>query len=311
MKKNDVFDFLVGCSVNLEFVYGTDGSNQEEKGVLDFFEILLSGTSANVATAIDFLKILDKKIKLLALTSESNDSITNNLDFLLKTSPVSFTEYKILDKVSIGVTSDNKISRPNVNGKRGNIDESKIEETAAKILKEFGKWRIATSTRREGVLLAEALLNDKPGHRILNPGKSLLEDKQKFISLLGKTDMLIMNEKEFDLCNGIAEVSDLHQYGPEIIIITKGEFGGLFSKRGEKLEKYQPFRGFPSEKSYQTGAGDWFTGGLVVRWDELDRTVYSITLEELRECIFFASKVAAKKITMLGGPNGPTRADIE
>jgi sugar/nucleoside kinase (ribokinase family) len=121
-----------------------------------------------------------------------------------------------------------------------------------------------------------------------------------------------MNDAEYDACKTTG-VSDLHQYGPTLVIVTSDKHGGMFSKSDSKPERFEACTDYLSSlstKVHTVGAGDWFHAAFIVRCIELGKSICSLTIEEIHDCIKFAARVSGKKVTMQGAANGPSQSDL-
>jgi len=303
---------LVGFSANAEVIQVYDRMTTKQKGVLESFESDLCGTSANVARAIISL---GQSSKVLALTGVGDDLESHILRFALKKFPVPYSEFMVLNHSHISVLPLDGIPNTKIFGRKGSfmegeIMEEKIGETIALIDKEIGLWRIATGVRPEETPLVTELFNKHEGHRSLNPRRELVEDRPKFIETARNADLLIMNQEEFDYCDEVS-IDELHKLGPRLVIITRSKDGGAFSVKGSEPEKFKPCTDYlKNSEVVETGAGDWFHAAFIVRCIELGKSISTLSLEEVRECIAFAARVSGKKVTMPGAANGPNKEDL-
>jgi hypothetical protein len=299
---------LVGFSVNAEIVLSYDRMASKEKGNLETIAPYLCGTSANVARAIT---LLGQSSKVLALTGVSDDFESHVLHFALRQYLVPYSLFPILDSSHIAILPVDNIPNPQIFGKKGNIQLSKIKETVEKIENEKGQWRIATGVRPEEIELVKALFNGQIGYRSLNPRPELIANSIFFREILGRTDLLIMNHLEYDSCR-TTSLSELHKYGPKLVVVTQNENGGMFSKLGCKAEMFEPCNDYVSSTSeiYGPGAGDWFHAAFIVRCLELGKSIDNLTNEEIFDCVSFAARVSGKKVTMKGAANGPTKEEL-
>ncbi|MCU0858040.1 MAG: PfkB family carbohydrate kinase [Pontiellaceae bacterium] len=97
--------------------------------------------------------------------------------------------------------------------------------------------------------------------------------REKLIEVVGRCDMLTLNESEARLFTGARSLMDaariLLAMGPEFVLIKKGAGGSmLFSKNGIFLLHAFPLADFKDP----TGAGDTFAGGLMGALAELNAT---------------------------------------
>lgn len=305
---------VVGFSVNPELLFTYNRMTEKEKGDMDDPICEISGSSANVALAINTLTIGSGiKSRVLALTGPPNDRAS----ILLRTAQkdlIPYEEFPILEYGHISILPIDGLPNPRTFSRKGEVILSMIEKTIPKIEKEESVWRICTAIRPSEKALAKALFNNHDGYRVLNPRPELIKDKDSFYELLKFTDLLIMNQGEFNECE-VASLEQLHERGPTLVIVTQAEKGGLFSHKGEVPERFEPCHDYITCAHKQknlgsTGAGDWFSGAFVAWCKELEKSVYTITMEEIREGLSFSARVAGKKVTMKGGWNGPGKEDL-
>ena len=97
--------------------------------------------------------------------------------------------------------------------------------------------------------------------------------REKLVEVVGKCDMLTLNESEARLFTGehslMAAAEALLAMGPRFVLIKKGQSGSmLFSKNGIFLLHAFPLADFKDP----TGAGDTFAGGLMGALAEFGET---------------------------------------
>ncbi len=114
--------------------------------------------------------------------------------------------------------------------------------------------------------------------------------REKLVEVVGKCDMLTLNESEARLFTGAQSLMDaaeaLLAMGPEFVLIKKGAAGSmLFSKNGIFLLHAFPLADFKDP----TGAGDTFAGGLMGALAESDRT----DEKSIRRAMLYGSVTAA------------------
>jgi len=114
--------------------------------------------------------------------------------------------------------------------------------------------------------------------------------REKLVEVVGKCDMLTLNESEARLFTGahsLTEAADaLLAMGPEFVLIKKGAAGSmLFSKNGIFLLHAFPLADFKDP----TGAGDTFAGGLMGALAESGRT----DEKAIRRAMLYGSVTAA------------------
>ncbi len=298
---------LVGFSVNTELILTYDRMTEQEKGRLLKTVPDLCGTSANVARAI--MK-LGGKSRLLALTGVNEDFESHILRFSLKKYEVPFEEFRILDKSHFAILPLDNLPNQKIFGDKGNIVEEKLPDVLNIIEKQEGKWRICTGIRPAELPLAEALFNSCFGYRSLNPPLQLIQEKVSFLKILQKCDLLIMNDKEYEACR-VASMEELHDLGPRLVIVTENQYGGRFSLRGNKPERFDPCSEYLNgQKPHSVGSGDWFHSAFIARISELGHSIDSMDDLSLIDAISFATRVSGKKVTMPGAANGPSQHDL-
>ncbi len=304
MEKENV---LIGFSINPELYLKYDGQTDLEKAPLEYYKWRIGGTSYNVARAI---QKLGEESKLLALTG-INDPTTATLENLLQGSKIPYKNFPILSETHIGIIPDSGRTKSTTYGKKGEILETELEKTFLEIEKETGKWRIATGVRPAEVALVKCLFNKHLGNRSLNPRIELIKNKDVFYDLLLDTDLLIINMTEYESCQ-VTSPSDLHQYGPSLVVVTDSENGGMFSHHKWGAERFNACKNYLTKdtKLYCTGTGDWFHGSLISKCKTLGKPFGELSLIELRDFISFAAKVAGKKVTMQGASYGPSLSDL-
>jgi fructose-1-phosphate kinase PfkB-like protein len=308
----------IGFSINPEIIPEFDRMTQSEKAELYKIECSLGGTSANVAKAI--YNLSEIKPEVLALTSEDErDFNTNCLRFASEDYPIHLCEIPIMNKSNIAlIPIDGLTHSSSVWGFKGKINKEKIGAFLENIRQKKSTWKIATGVRPEEFLFAEALFSGD-GCKSLNPKENLIVEKDLFFSLLKRTDLLILNMREYELFtqthNEINSMGDMINLGPKMIIVTNGEKGGKFhikNKTGELREKFSSVTSYQKLESgvYATGTGDWFNGGFTSYCLNIGKTIDDIDGSEVQSAINFAAKVGGKKVTMLGASNGPSKLDL-
>jgi sugar/nucleoside kinase (ribokinase family) len=114
--------------------------------------------------------------------------------------------------------------------------------------------------------------------------------REKLVEVVGKCDMLTLNESEARLFTGEHSLMDAAQallaMGPDFVLIKKGAAGSmLFSKNGIFLLHAFPLADFKDP----TGAGDTFAGGLMGALAESGRT----DEKSIRRAMLYGSVTAA------------------
>lgn len=297
---------LVGFSVNAEIVQTFNRMTEAEKGELKSIKCDLCGTSANVARA---LNKLGQQSKVLALTGINNDFESHILRYALKDHAIPFEEFRILDHSHISVYPIDGLPTQKIFGSKGEIISSMIPSMITEIKDLESSWRIATGVRTPEIPFIESFFESNFGYRTLNPRVELIENKKVFFELLKKTDCLIVNHAEYDACK-VASVSEIHNLGPRIVIVTQNKYGGWFSVKGNEVERFDPCIDYINGKIFEVGSGDWFSGGFHTFCMEINKSIFELDLTETRDAILFGARVSGKKITMQGAANGPSKEDL-
>ena len=115
-------------------------------------------------------------------------------------------------------------------------------------------------------------------------------DKEDLSRVIGKCNMLTLNESEAELFTGervlTRAASSLLDLGPEYVLIKKGGNGSMLFTRDEVFLLHA----YPLDHVKDpTGAGDTFAGGLMGRLAESGRT----DKEAIREAMVYGSIVAS------------------
>ncbi len=310
---------IVGFSVNPELELAVEDTPGPKK-VLRKIDFCLSGSSGNVAMA---LKKMGSTPRLLGLTGPGfvvpgcHETLADHLLCeAVDQSEIRFMSIKALTQTNICVIpvigQDNGVSW----GKRNRIVHSDIPGALEDIYRVWdilkagevdveSTFSIVTGLRAVEVVFAKALLSKaRFGFRVLNAKDTLCRSRE-FKKVLPLVDLLVLNKREFDETG--KTLSELHNHGPRIIVVTHDKKGGMFSFRWACCQ-FKAIN-FPGGK-FETGAGDWFLGALVSELMRLQVSVSTVTKEEFQGAVDFAARVAGKKITMAGGGNGPTRAQL-
>lgn len=114
--------------------------------------------------------------------------------------------------------------------------------------------------------------------------------RDKLVEVVGRCDMLTLNESEARLFTGAHSLIDaaekLLAMGPKFVLIKKGASGSmLFSKEGIFLLHAFPLSDFKDP----TGAGDTFAGGLMGALAEMDQP----DEKSIRRAMLYGSVAAA------------------
>ena len=186
-----------------------------------------------------------------------------------------------------------------------------MQEIAHFLLRQLaGQLMLETAEHLKG----RALLSLDPNIRA-----SLIQDEQAYRALLqhliALTDILKLSYVDLAwlLPGASVEESLLHLsgLGPALVIITQGEKGVLARSASSQTVHVSTF---PVSVIDTVGAGDTFCAGVLARLADqaiLSRErVLSLTEQELREVISFASAAAALNCTREGA-NPPYRSEVE
>lgn len=298
---------VVGFSVNPELelvVRDTSGP----KKVLRSMSFCLSGASGNVAMA---LKKLGGHPHLLGLvTAGHQETLADKLlGEVIRQSKMPFTSIRVLAQTNVCVIPVIGQTNGVLWGKRNRIVHSAVPKALRDLARpKIGQhtFTIITSLRAVEIVFAKALLaRTQDGFRVLNANGIFCERKE-FKKILSLVDLLVLNQREFSETG--MNLSELHNCGPKIVVVTHDKEGGMFSFHFGHHSQFKPVD-FPGGK-FETGAGDWFLGALVSELIRLRKSVATVTPEQFQKVVDFAARVAGKKITMSGGGNGPTRSQL-
>ncbi|MEM4255002.1 MAG: PfkB family carbohydrate kinase [Candidatus Norongarragalinales archaeon] len=126
-----------------------------------------------------------------------------------------------------------------------------------------------------------------------------LTRKQKplLLEFLKKTDGYVLNEVEARILSGASNLikagKKLQEKGPEIVVVKKGEHGGLLFYNREVF----PFPAFPLENIVDpTGAGDAFAGGFLGWLDRQKKTSEAT----LRQACYYGTVMASFCVEAFG-----------
>jgi len=133
-----------------------------------------------------------------------------------------------------------------------------------------------------------------PGHLAVDWGLRALEP------ILRNTYAFLPSESEVErLLGSPAEAAELLDYGPEAVVVTRGERGCLLVTE-DGLEEFPAYR--PREIVDPIGAGDAFAAGFIVALLEG---------KGLKEACRFANYVAARSLERPGGRSVPRREELD
>lgn len=114
--------------------------------------------------------------------------------------------------------------------------------------------------------------------------------KEKLIDTMRHVDILMINDSEAreltEEYNLILAAKRIHEIGPKIVVIKKGEHGALLFNENDIFSA----PGFPLEKVFDpTGAGDSFAGGFMGWLAKTDDT----SIENLKRAMIYGSAIAS------------------
>ncbi len=256
---------IVGLSVNAEIVFSYDGTSNQPKNKLLSFKIHLSGTSGNVATALHQFGHETQLIGMVGIDGSAEDKLLESL----VQHEFDFRKLPVLDKSSIALLPIDNVNEPRIVGRRGAVIRNLIPQTIKELEAVSGTWKIATGTLPDEVELAIALLGNNKGYRSLNPNKLLCQSKLPLIAILKYADLLILSTDEYRNVKETLHLknpSDIHSYGPTLVIVTDEDRPGWYSLRGN-LGRFEP-KVF-TDKPFPVGAGDWFHSSFISKCEDL------------------------------------------
>ncbi len=312
MQPRNIITADVGFSVNTE-MQQKFGPATSEKGTLEEVKFGLAGTSANVARAIH---TLGHESKLFALTGREKNPEKHLLNFLLKKSKIPYVEFPILTSSDFTIipTDDLYISTKS-RCLKNEVIQKKVDKTIEEIHRmEGGTWRIGTGVRYQHIPLIKAFFNRHFGNRVLNPRPEIIQNSTPFKELLKCTDFLIVNSDEYKAFKETSP-AELHKLlykrGPTLIIVTESKHGGMFSLKGHPVERFEACTQYLEEGApiFENAAGDCFEGAFIAKLGDLNKSIATATIDDIRKAIHFATHVSGKKITT---PDAtcPTRQDL-
>jgi sugar/nucleoside kinase (ribokinase family) len=275
-------------------------------------ELFLSGSTVNVAECFKNMGLDCHPLILTAVDDEIlNNSDNQLLVSLLHQNQFTHTHFVVLDQPNKAtIEKYNNGSKPRLKSKKGTVKPDLVDDCVSKI-EEFStkvSWAVCTGLQLSEKDLGIALFKQAiPGKRFLVPKPELIKNTNAFSEVLKFTDIVQMNESEFELYESQSP-SELFKKGPRILIITKDKQGGeVYLKNGRHFS-YNPFI-LDKDISGTVGAGDWFTGGFVTYLEEVNSDAYA-DLSKIKKAADFAAQVSAKKLFYQGGSKGPLRSEI-
>ena len=283
-------------------------SKHEEKGALFEFDAHFGGGSANTANALSQFGL---DTRLMCLAGERRDFARAVFDFAASRVSFPVQTLEVLDKTSVAHYDDDR-SHPNrgVTGMRGQILPHKQEflrQELAKVQIHSSDFVVCNGLLEPEAPFAQILLERTTmGRRIVNPKITFCSSGALLGFLAGKTDLLILNDKEWKTCD--TTFGTVHDCGVRCIIVTEGKSGGTYSLDGSS-GRFEPLI-VDAPQYYTVGAGDWFVAGFLHHLLSLGKSLGTVTRSEFEACLQFAARVAGKKVTMFGVSNGPSLEEI-
>jgi len=145
----------------------------------------------------------------------------------------------------------------------------------------------------------KALLREARAKFVFGDTIEYLTKSQKpwLVEFLKKSDGFVLNETEARILGGEANLiragRKIQSLGPDIVVIKKGEHGGLLFYERDVF----PFPAFPIESVVDpTGAGDSFAGGFI-GWLDKSKQVNAKTL---REACYYGTVMASFCVEAFG-----------
>lgn len=307
-------DFLVGFAVNPELVARFDSSRQDTKLSLDALLVDLSGSSADVAIALSKLGYNPLLIGFTGYTRDVQDIL---LDAALAREQIPYRLIPLLEKTSCAVFPADAAKPTRVAGRRWPPIPELVpvaQRTLHDIITVPERAPSAIAVITGAKTYEEPFINTAFGTdtvHVLNPNVELASTPESFHRVLAQTHMLIMNDYEAKqyFRDKTWDCGMFHEHGVDLVIITEAERGGRCSLRG--MEWRFPAVKAPQKTIYTPGAGDWFLGGFLAKVAEKKQNILAMNKNDIDECIAFAARVAAAKITYPGAANGPARHELD
>lgn len=295
---------VIGCSLNSQIVGSFISSQHKEKLELKQCLLELSGSTANVALALNACECEVSPFGLVGPEGELGRELMILASKMSELPPPMLLE--VLDKTSLaflpielGVEGMAKLA-----GMKGRVDDKKVGAALAELESFLENHRdsfgVVTSLREQELPFGNTVLDRTlPGGRVLTVRDEFCHD-QHFLPILSKVNCLVLNEVEFRCAGSDAEV--LLNAGPRVVVLTKGKEGGECYVKGEARFAYEPH----VLTTYESpGTGDWFLGALVAYLVRRNETFLTVSHEVIRQAVNFASEVAGHKACYPGATNGP------
>lgn len=296
---------FVGFSVNPELVLRFSAELGFEKVPGKTHNMSFSGSSANISNALSLWGV--NTLLLGAVGVERSDA-DDYLEITLRKTAVLFQRIPVLTETSFAPVLANELVGNGLISYKGKVVESHIDLAIERITQTLNSdegFRVASGITEDQALLAKVLWGEYAGFRTFCPHRSLLQNKKVFFELCSFADLVIMNTSELD-SSGI-QISEIHQRGTRLVIITNGKKGGMFSLAGKSVEyAAQEAQGIV----FGTGAGDWFHAMIVCFFRDHNLNFATASLDDFKDAVNFASRVVARKVTYPGGAEGPARNDF-
>lgn len=296
---------FVGFSVNPELVLRLSAEEGFEKTIGSSYQIGFSGSSANIASALGLWGVNTTLLGLVGINRSHADEF---LDIGLQNSAVPFQRIPILTETSFATVLANEQAGNSLIGFKGKVVPAEMSgaiERITQTLNSDAGFRVASGATEDQALLFKAFWGEEfVGFRTFCPHKSLLLNKEAFLSLCSFADMVIMNSSE--LRSSELRIADIHRQGTRLVIITDGDQGGIFSLSGKSVN----YSAKKVQGAFGTGAGDWFHAMVVCFMRDHTLDFSNASLSDVEEAINFSSQVVAKKVTYPGGAEGPARNEF-
>lgn len=295
------YDVVVGLGINPEVsARYTPGPSQKLPAKIS---MQIAGTSVNVAFN---LRQWDRSVNLIGSIGV-NCPYRGFLASSLKSRGVDFSLLPIKESTSVAVVSLPDSGWVQLWSDKSCYCTKPYRRIRSRIKKCEPRFILATGVIPEESDLAFAMFTSgcSNGTHVLNPRRSLIEDKAAFTKLLKTTDILAVNEDEFCGFSGNGHVTfddmtKIHGLGPKIVLVTRDSKGAMLTTTdGLRLE--QP--AIESGKMVdEVGAGDCFLSYFILgQLLELD----------LEKSMKLAAIAAGIKVTKVGGSNVPTKEEIQ
>lgn len=289
-------------------LYARCNKSEGEKGYLSNFFGKLEGSTLNFA---NLLKVFSFNPNILLPVAIQHSLESEIFDFLLRESELPITRLHVLGNSPLALIPNGELF-----GAKGIVskDASVLVNAERQIERSDGLWRIATGVNSDLIFFTQALFRESEGYRSFSPHYSLCSQKELILPVLHFCDFIIVNEHELELLQ--MSTSELHNFGVSLVIVTKGEKGGIFSLCNES-NSYKEELGYfdsikpKSDRLFFVGLGDCFNASFNSKMFQSEFSFKTVTSEYVLQSCNFAAKVAAIKINKEGASNVPTLEEIE